>query len=360
MLCNDQMRFFVVGSPRSGTTLLQAMLNRHPDIVVPPETKVYCDFDGCSRTQQARCLDRLRSDFSLPKEWCFPPNAEQLLVSLQSQFLKTVGRANAKWVGEKTPEHTSRLLRIREDFPEAPIIAVVRNGFDVAASLTRVPWIRCGYGSGAIIWNYYMNHVCRSFKSKPNHFLIVTYEELCRDPISVLNQIFSLLNVDSNFAESCLSPDAEKDRFLFPARELKWKSRALQPLQPFLADDRHLSLRLQIQIRVACEPMLKQWGYIRDIQPCLHRIRSWFRRRAFCMDSQRLHGCDMGCCRNAAGESVRKCAREFGSTWDISDRMESSLPRLVWIHRDCPSGPDGDPDFTPRLGYSRISPAPRG
>lgn len=267
MLCNDQMRFFVVGSPRSGTTLLQAILNRHPDIVVPPETKVYCDFDGCSRMQQARCLNRLRSDFRLLKEWNSPPNAEQLLVSLQSQFLKTVGRANAKWVGEKTPEHTSRLRRIREDFPETPIIAVVRNGFDVAASLTRVPWIRCGYGSGAIIWNYYMNHVCRSFKSKPNHFLIVTYEELCHDPISVLNQIFSLLNVDSNFAESCLSPDAEKDRFLFPARELKWKSRALQPLQPFLPDDRHLSLRLQIQIRVACEPMLKQWGYIHDIRP---------------------------------------------------------------------------------------------
>ncbi len=267
MTCNDPMRFFVVGSPRSGTTLLQAMLNRHPDIVVPPETKVYCDFDGRSRTQQGRCVNRLRSDFSLPTEWCYPPNAEQLLVSVQSQFLKTVGRANAKWVGEKTPEHTSRLRRIREDFPEAPIIAVVRNGFDVAASLTHVPWIRCGYGSGGIIWNYYMNHVCRSFQRKPNHFLIVTYEELCRDPVSVLNQIFSLLNVDSHFAESCLSPDAEKDRFLFPARELEWKSRALQPLQPALVDDRHLSQRHQSQIRVACEPMLKQWGYIRDIQP---------------------------------------------------------------------------------------------
>ncbi len=257
--CN---RFFIVGAPRSGTTLLQAMLNRHPDIAVPPETKVYCDFHDCSRSQRTKCESRLRSDFELPFDWTFPTATDQLLVSLQSEFLKTVGRIGVSWVGEKTPEHTSRLPQIRKDFPDAPIIAMVRNGFDVAASLTRVPWIRCGHGSGAIVWNYYMKHIGRSYKVDPNRFLLVSYEALCRDPISTLNQIYSLLKVDANFAESCVKPNPDRDRFLFPARELAWKSRALQPLQPAIFSDPVRSEVQHRQVRVACEPMLEHWGYI--------------------------------------------------------------------------------------------------
>jgi len=32
-------QFFIVGCPRSGTTMLQQALNRHPEIAIPPETK---------------------------------------------------------------------------------------------------------------------------------------------------------------------------------------------------------------------------------------------------------------------------------------------------------------------------------
>ena len=32
---------FVVGSPRSGTTMLQLMLHAHPRIAIPPETRFF-------------------------------------------------------------------------------------------------------------------------------------------------------------------------------------------------------------------------------------------------------------------------------------------------------------------------------
>src|SRR5690606_32544188 len=36
-----QPPFFVVGSARSGTTLLQALIDAHPNIAIPPESHIY-------------------------------------------------------------------------------------------------------------------------------------------------------------------------------------------------------------------------------------------------------------------------------------------------------------------------------
>jgi hypothetical protein len=34
-------KFFIVGCPRSGTTMVQQALNRHSRVAIPPETKYF-------------------------------------------------------------------------------------------------------------------------------------------------------------------------------------------------------------------------------------------------------------------------------------------------------------------------------
>jgi hypothetical protein len=62
-------KLFIVGCPRSGTTMLQQALNRHSQVVIPPETKFFFSFFGHPRRCQLRHIDRLNADLgiNLPK-----------------------------------------------------------------------------------------------------------------------------------------------------------------------------------------------------------------------------------------------------------------------------------------------------
>src|SRR5713226_3100535 len=56
---------FIVGCPRSGTTMVQQALNRHAQIVIPPETKFFFSFFGQAHQRQLRHIDRLETDLGI-------------------------------------------------------------------------------------------------------------------------------------------------------------------------------------------------------------------------------------------------------------------------------------------------------
>jgi hypothetical protein len=192
--------FFILGCPRSGTTLLQAMLNRHPHIAIPPETKVFCDFHLRSQRRRFECLRRLEKDLDvLIEEDDIHTSVDELLPKIMRRFVERSGRTDVRFVGEKTPEHTSRISSIRSSFPESLIIALVRDGVCVADSLTRVPWLSCDHGSAALVWRYYMNHVSAAVEKNSQSVHVVRYEELTANPEKELLAILKKLGADLSF-----------------------------------------------------------------------------------------------------------------------------------------------------------------
>jgi hypothetical protein len=146
---NMMNKFFILGCPRSGTTMVQQALNRHSAIAIPPETKYFFSFLGHGKRQQLRHLARLNKDLNIDLE--LPKSGVRSDVECQTffeemalRYVKGIKKEGVHWFGEKTPEHTGHLARIRRLFPDSKIIILYRDGRDVALSLSKTPWMYGG------------------------------------------------------------------------------------------------------------------------------------------------------------------------------------------------------------------------
>ena len=156
---------FVVGVARSGTTLLSAMLSVHPRLDCGPESRFFARYRHLDARARSRILDpatwpRPAVDFmaslrnqghpvtelfglSLPEIGTYlsscPPSTTAMLESLT--VLHAQRRGAARWV-EKTPRHLLMTDTLRQGWPDAYIVRIVRDPRDVALSLAGMPFAK--------------------------------------------------------------------------------------------------------------------------------------------------------------------------------------------------------------------------
>jgi Sulfotransferase family len=140
---------FVIGTGRSGTTLLRLMLCAHPRIYITHEASFYVWESIHGRrgpldaflayyfqTHSFRWLrlDPSRVTASLPSS---PPRLADVYAGVMREKAASYGRPR---FGDKTPSHAAHLGRVFEDFPGARVVHIVRDPRDTALSLSRMPW----------------------------------------------------------------------------------------------------------------------------------------------------------------------------------------------------------------------------
>jgi Sulfotransferase family len=150
-------RTFIVGCPRSGTTLVQALLARHPDVYSFPETAFFeallgglesrwHDTEprrdvrwyhrrGIAHARGRRYLRDLETQLH-NAETGAPPHLVRACVRRYLDLLDRTAATHGctTWV-EKTPNHLVYVDDIARHVPEARFIHVLRNGEDVVASI---------------------------------------------------------------------------------------------------------------------------------------------------------------------------------------------------------------------------------
>jgi hypothetical protein len=224
-------KFFVVGCQRSGTTMLQQALNRHPRIVIPPETAFFTHFLGHTRRGQIQHLKRINADLKIDlpppqRRVSHPAEAAAFFNQLAELYIESIGRADVDLFGEKTPHHVLRINRITRVFPDAKIILIFRDGRDVALSLTKVPWFNSNVDVTFGYWLKCYRCQKRAMQTRAGDLHCVKYEDLVAQPEDELRRIAEFLGIDYDprMAEGHGSLDG------VPKWELGWKHRAKEKI----------------------------------------------------------------------------------------------------------------------------------
>lgn len=203
---------FVLGCPRSGTTLLQLMLHAHPRIALPPETR----FVLPAYAERLRFGDLTRPDnraaladwITRRKETRFhelgldagavagriatgPPTLGSALGIALHAYAERHGKA--RW-GDKRPAYALHVAEILRLFPEAQFVHLVRDGRDCAASLLGMPWWHRGFHEAVATWAQVMD-VTAGFARRlgPGSWYELRYEDLLADPEGQLRALCAYL-----------------------------------------------------------------------------------------------------------------------------------------------------------------------
>lgn len=150
---------FIVGYPRSGTTLLMAMLGAHPDITLFNEPMLIKDMrkwkfgfkDYIGGQQKLELLEKLRKRHHVASKYddllaTFAGTSEQLSFKEAYERLLPIPEGAKIW-GEKTPSNLLYIEELLEMYPQALFIHITRE-------------------PGAVLLSHYYKKIAKS-KSDP-------------------------------------------------------------------------------------------------------------------------------------------------------------------------------------------------
>ena len=208
---------FIIGTPRSGTTLLRFMLSSHPEIYIPEETG-FIPFlrkpeqlkEPLSQIEVEQLLQRIGQLNYLwrdivPEIKVFYQNlAEPTLTNiLDALFHRMIAEQQASRWGDKTPLYVRHIPLIAQIFPGAQFIHVIRDGRDATLSAQK----KWGLSKFWYMDNYYLlqNWVANvstglrdGRKLSEDRYLEIRYEQLVREPELILSKICDFLNETYN------------------------------------------------------------------------------------------------------------------------------------------------------------------
>jgi hypothetical protein len=210
---------FVGGCPRSGTTLLRTMLNSHPELGIPHETRILIDgyrrraeWGNLGDPEHRRRIARWVVERKVSRARNLTEDPDEL-VDRMVAAAPTIGsvlgagfrlyadrQGKARW-GEKRPSVVLNLDAVLAMYPDAKYVDVVRDPRAVVASIRtagrRHGWGAHGLPGGADTWERSVRAADRwRRRLGPGQFFDGRYEDLVADPAAVLGPLLDFLELD--------------------------------------------------------------------------------------------------------------------------------------------------------------------
>jgi hypothetical protein len=240
---------FFIGYPHSGSTMVGALLDAHPEMVISHEADVLRYVKpGVTRSQVfALILDGDRRFEALGRQWMgidytFPGTAQG-----HYDRLRVIGDKSAGQAARQLAPHPRVLDRLRS-VVGVPIrvLHITRNPFDNAASIARSRRKPLSFGV-----NQYRNFSQCVEEVRPNlgpeELMELTYESVTSDPSGQLRALCDFLGVPAHdsFLEACAAA--------VRPRESRSRSRDAMTWSP--------ELRREVEGLIASRPTLRDYTF---------------------------------------------------------------------------------------------------
>lgn len=219
----SQGPIFVVGSPRTGTTLTQEILSLHPDVKLYNEihyNERVVDVLGDAEPLSEEVLDRAIAILLDRGQWAFGPDdeavRERVLGRIRSAgpvthaavleaFLALEAEAHGARVwGDSSPQDILYMDVLKKWYPTAKFVGVVRDPRAFLASYKN--YIRKGSVeyrnrfnavTNSLLWRSYMNSLLRTMNSPLGQdVMMLRYEELVADPEGQVRRMCEFLELE--------------------------------------------------------------------------------------------------------------------------------------------------------------------
>lgn len=181
---------FIGGEGRSGTTLMRAIINSHPNIICGSET--HCFTNDSLKEYYRQCKEGYRARIAE-----FDPDPEHKInLMFQSMFNNFFGEYakthnKARWA-DKTPYNIKSIDFYLDVFEgNIKFIHMIRDGRDVALSMLGMTWGPQTVEDAANSWKDIILE-SRKHVGKP-YFIEIKYEDLIRSPAETVKRVCHLL-----------------------------------------------------------------------------------------------------------------------------------------------------------------------
>ena len=272
--------FFILGTGRCGTTLLQSMLSEHSKILVPLELGFFTNWEPAIHFSDPLLENEVEEYLrSCIQYWWWPAlsiNSEAFsevvrggVRSARSIFLwllwQLAARSGKVKIGEKTIGNWRKIGRILELFPQAKFIHIYRDPRDVVVSLKEQVWWRESSAMPAAMYCRQVLEELKALEQKLDwkQWLRVQYELLVTQPEQELRRICVFLGEE--FESRMLRFDQRSQRGYVDA-EAEWKDLTLKPLtlERMGRYRQHLQPREIWTVEQLLGELLREYGYEPD------------------------------------------------------------------------------------------------
>jgi hypothetical protein len=207
--------FFIIGRPRTGTTLLRSLFDAHPNVQIPWECQFVLNLYpkyGNLEHWNPETLEQFYAD--LMQQWQFSAwniDHNRLKADLQScrgensyasvcrvvylNHISFYPKEEIKLIGDKNHGYTIYTHRLKKLFPDAKFVYILRDYRDNYESASKVDFELHIVSLVVYKWKYFYKKALQASKRYPGSFYFIRYEDLVKYPVPEFQKLCEFLGL---------------------------------------------------------------------------------------------------------------------------------------------------------------------